>query len=377
MQFKSVLTVAASLLLSHSTLAVAESDALQAIRASAATIATNHPGIHTYAEAPAGFDPMKASELQLAFYGFPPRPDPEADAHRYTSWARAMRAAKIRWNGELKPLPGGRPMTMPAASSPEAETAKAGSSGPQKISTINASGVILNNKEKSYNKKNSFVYAYAEFIVPNALLPFNTTSCAASDYTEVTYVGIDGSVSNTGNGNQFDPMLEGGVYASAPCGGTPFYYAELAWQDDLQGVFPVTPGDVMNVGVVALPGQSYVYLGDLTTQTYKSYTVSSPGIVGNSAAWIVETLCCTGNQPFPLANTLSIAFGDAAVQTGSQFDTKNGSNPGSQASSTKILTMTNYAGDQDIETVDQGSAGTEGLQGLWFQTLGCALINGC
>jgi hypothetical protein len=61
-----VLAIMGSLLLSLSTLATAESDAVRAIYISAANVPTNIPGIHTYAEPPKGFNPVTATDVELA-----------------------------------------------------------------------------------------------------------------------------------------------------------------------------------------------------------------------------------------------------------------------------------------------------------------------
>ncbi|MGA8438341.1 MAG: hypothetical protein WB762_14400 [Candidatus Sulfotelmatobacter sp.] len=99
--------------------------------------------------------------------------------------------------------------------------------------------------------------------------------------------------------------------------------------------------------------------------------------VGNRADWIVDRICCDGPTPngvWPLANTSAIFFDGGAVQNGSGARFY----PGSQASSTQILTMTDDAGDQSIELVNQGSGTSyEGEHGLFFQTTGCAWSGGC
>ena len=377
MKMTAFFTVVASVLLSHATLAVAESDALQALRASAATVPTNNPGIHTFAEPPAGFDPVKASDIQLAVYGFPPRPDSQADPVHYAFWERAMQSAKIHWTGELKPLPYTRPAIAPAVS-PQPQTANTTSSGPQQIKTDNAAGVTLTNGLESWNNESSFVLAYAQITVPTAQMPFSSHGCTATDYTEVSLVGIDGDDSGTGNSKAFGSMLQAGIYSDVPCHGTPLYYAEIEYGDGgLASVFPVSPGDVVNVTVEGFPGTSYLFLNDLTTQAYGNYTIATPDIVGKSANWIVERLCCTGNLPYPLANTIGIAFQSAGAQTQAQFHSPYGEYVGSQAASTKVLTMMDNNGTTSIEVVTQGSAGPEGLTGLWFQTTGCAYLGDC
>jgi hypothetical protein len=370
-------SVAASLLLSHTAAAVAESDALQTLRASAATVATNQPGIHTFAEPPAGFNPATASDLQLAVYGFPARPNPQTDPTHYAFWQRAVESAKTRWTGELTPLAYTRPVVA-AAAMPEVAAATTSSSGPQQIKTDNAAGVILTNGLQSWNKVNSFVLVYAEITVPKAQMPFNSHSCSATDYTEVSLVGIDGADSGSGNSKAFNSKLQAGIYSDVPCNGTPLYYAELEYGDGgVSSVFPVNPGDVVDVTVEGLPGTSYIYLNDVTSETYGSYTIATPDIVGNSANWIVERLCCTGSLPYPLANTVGIAFHAAGAQTQAQFDSPYGEYVGSQASTTKVLTMMDNNGKTGIEVVSQGSAGEEGLTGLYFQTTGCAYLGDC
>ena len=102
----SVLVLTSSVLLSLTTVAMAQSDTVRALYISAANVPTNITSIHTYAEAPKGFNPVAASDEELATYGFPLRPDKQADPKHYALWERAMVAAKIRWNGELKTLGG-------------------------------------------------------------------------------------------------------------------------------------------------------------------------------------------------------------------------------------------------------------------------------
>jgi Peptidase A4 family len=371
-----VLAALGILLVTLTTVATAESEAARVVRASAATVPTNIPGIRSYAEPPKGFNPLMATDVELATYGFPPRPDQEAEPDRYAVWERAMKAVKIRWNGELKPLSLVGHRAIPAASSNLPEAVHPEVTGPKQISTNSASGVVLTNKLTSWNGKTSFSDITSEFTVPKAQFPFNNTSCT-TDYTEFSYIGIDGFVFDSGLGDSFAPMVQAGVYADVPCSGAPFYYAMLSWRDSLSGVFPVNPGDdvLADMSVVGGPsGTASVFLFDFTTSTSGSYAMSTPGLVGNSADWIVERLCCTSaDQLFPLANTSAIAFNEASAETGNLKVFY----PGSQASSTEVLTMTNDGFNQVIEAVDQGSGGYQGLHSLWFVTTGCAYDGGC
>jgi hypothetical protein len=366
------LVIMGSLLLSLNTLATAESDAAKAIRASSATIPTNIPGIHTYAEPPKGFNPLAASEADLATYGFPPRPNEETHPADYTMWERAVKAAKIRWNGELKPLLGiGHEMSqVRSLSLPEAAQAQA--SGPQQISTNNAAGVVLTNTQTAWSNTNSFSDVVAEVTVAKAQLPFGSISCTSSNYDEVSYVGIDGFVA----GGDFGyPIVQAGVYADVNCPAPGVsYYAVIGVEADLQAEFQVNPGDVVYEQIIVNGGTGTVsvVLLDITTSVYGSYSFSVSGIVGNSADFIVGRLCCTSNDlPYQLANTTQITFNGAMAETGNSTVFY----PGSQASSTEILTMTDAG---DIEVVSgQGSSGYQGEHSLWFTTTGCAWEYGC
>src|ERR1700678_2523046 len=205
-----VLVIRGTLVLSLSTLAMAESDAARAIRASAATIATNIPGIHSYAEPPKGFNPVTATDEELATYGFPPRPDQQAHPNEYAHWEHAMKLARIRWNGELKALPGGG-LKIPSGASPLREAVQPETGGPKDIQTNNASGVIVASGQKSFNK-NSIGNVFAFITAPTVEAPLdNSIPCSGQGYVASATVEIDGFVFDTGNGYGYHPQLEGGV----------------------------------------------------------------------------------------------------------------------------------------------------------------------
>ena len=75
----------------------------------------------------------------------------------------------------------------------------------------------------------------------------------------------------------------------------------------------------------------------------------------------------------PLANTISISFdgAEALNVAGKPFY------PGSQATTTSVLTMYDDTNSQAIELVNQGNTGFQGLHSLFFQTTGCAYAGGC
>ena len=376
-----ILILTGSLLLSVSTLANAKSDALAAIYTSAATVPTNIPGMHTYAEPPKGFNPVAATDVELATYGFPPLPDKQANPGHYALWERAMQAARIRWNGELKSLPGGGQGMNQSSRSPLPEAVHPNAS-PAQVQTVNASGVMLFNKQTKWGKA-SFNNVYTEISVPVAELAFDYSGIGCSDvgFSQVNAAGIDAFSPTTETNNPaIVPNLQGGVVEEVSCEGNASYYAFAAWENPFTPVaaFAVNPGDTFYTEVLAFGPSTNgsVFIEDMTTLTYNSYSISAPGIIGFSANWLVYRYCCDGPNPyglFPLANTISTFFDYGAAENG------NGAifYPGSQASSTEILTMMDDGGDQETEIVNQGSSGYEGEHALYFQTVGCAYSGGC
>ncbi len=377
-----VLAAMGSLLLSFSTLALAESDAVRTIYLSAANVPTNLANIHTYADPPKGFNPLTATDVELATYGFPQRPDKQADPDHYALWERAMAAAKIRWHGDLKPAPSSRRGMMPAGSSPAPQAVQS-QTGPQHLSNISGSGVVLNNGLKKWSSTASFNDIWTEISVPVSQLPFdNTTGCTAPDYFSVSLAGIDGEIWFGANGVPFFlPQENAGVLSAVDCSNSPVYWAYVGWEDSLNTEFQVNPGDLFYTELHAFGGcnNGSAFVEDLTTLTYNSYSIANPCNllqIGRFANWMVWRLCCDGPGPdgaWPLANTIGISFEGATVMNGSG----KLSYPGSQAASTEILTMTDDAGDQSIEIVSQGSTGFQGQHSLFLQTTGCAFTGGC
>jgi hypothetical protein len=381
-----VIAVATSVLLGLTTIAMGENDAVRAIYLSAANLPTNLANIHTYAEPPKGFNPLVATDEELSTYGFPTRPDKRADPDHYRLWERAMMAAKIRWNGELRPMSRSGHGMNPASSlpvQPVEQIQSQAASKPQQWSNINAAGVILNNSLKKWSAKTSFDDIWTLISVPTAQVPFdNTTGCTETYYFDLNYVGIDGYLA-AGQSLFFNAGEQAGVQEAVYCPtGQAYYNAFVGWSDIYNTSFALNPGDLFYTELHAFGGcnNGSAFVEDLTTLTYNSYTIQNDCVfpqVGKSANWIVDRLCCDGPAPdgvWPLANTAAIFFDGGEVENG------NGATfyPGSQASSTQVLTMTDDAGDQSIELVNQGSGtGYEGQHGLFFETTGCAWSGGC
>jgi hypothetical protein len=377
-----ILAITASALLAFTTIALGESDAVRAIYLSAGNVPTNLPNIHTYAEPPKGFNPLVASDEELATYGFPTRPDKQADPDHYRLWERTMMAAKNRWHGDLSPMSHSGHQKRAAGSIQVQPVDQAQPQTTKSATNINAAGVVLNNATKKWSNKTSFDDIWTLISVPVAELPFdNITGCTEPWYFNLSYVGIDGHLA-AGQSVFFYAGEQAGVEEAVYCQtGKAYYYSFVGWSDIYIMGFALNPGDLFYTEVHAFGGcnNGSAFVEDLTTLTYGSYTIDNDCAVpqvGNSANWIVDRICCDGPNPdgvWPLANTAAIFFDGGAVENGSGALFY----PGSQASTTQVLTMTDDAGDQSIELVNQGSTGYEGEHGLLFQTTGCAWSGGC
>jgi hypothetical protein len=349
----------------------------EGLYSSSATVATNIPRIRTFAEAPQGFDPLAAADAELAAYGFPPRPDPTAEPDHYALWKRVMSAARIHWHGALETVPTARGAPAPGigveASSPQAAIAAA------KSTSINWGGVVLTKALTKWNAGQSFRDIYTIMTVPVGQPAFGAAEC--DDHFTRTWAGLNGyaknSVTQPGAGQG---ALIGGfqVYTSCSSADTN-YYAIFGWEPaDLQVAFFVNPGDLVYTEVASPPQgvyDSYLFIEDLTTLTYSAYSIPvSYTFIGNSAEWVVERPCCeSGGIPYPLVNSIATYFdGGAALDNAGHT-----LYPGSQASSTQVITMRDDAGDQTILDVSTGSAGYEGLHGISLATTGCAYAGGC
>jgi hypothetical protein len=375
-----LLAVMGSLLLSLTTPAVAESDAVRGIYLSAANVPTNIKEVYTYPDAPKGFNPLTASDVELASYGFPQRPDKHADPDHYRLWERAMIAAKIHWHGELKPLhTGGQEMVPAGNRSAESleQAVEQPQTGPKQISRWDTSGVILDNRTTKWSGTKSYNDIWSVITVPLVQLPFGS-ACSQPEYNSVSLVGIDGQFVSSGGPTVFVPGESAAAWEQVVCGSGSFYYATIGWGENFNVTFTMNQGDLFYTELHAFGGcnNGSAFVEDLTTLTYGTYTIDNPCSfqqIGRFANWNVWRPCCNGNNPYQLANTYDISYDGAAVLNGSGAHFY----PGSQAATTTIVTMTDDAGDQAIELVNQGSTGYQGLHSLWFNTTGCAFTGGC
>jgi Peptidase A4 family len=339
-----------------------------AIYDASSSVRTNIDGIRTFNSPPADFDAVNATDEALATYGFPPRPNKETDPKNFATWAKAMAAAKTRWNGELKST-GVYSRPARAASAP---ATAASSATPKTVYYYNWSGFVNTNTLTKYSTKTSFYYVVSEFNVPAVTVP----SCDGGWDWEVSWNGIDG------NQDQ-NALLQGGSSSEAYCSGSTkkwSYYAWVEWWPayPILSEFTVSPGDDMYVETWDTSAtQGYVYLVDETTGVSGTYGLTpngGAGLIGNSAEYIVERPCCRSNNDYPLANYVWDFWANSWAYDFTAYDDSKATTyyPGSTATTTDLVEMVN---DQDTEVISAPTA--QGKYGIFFEAEGCTTGGGC
>jgi hypothetical protein len=259
---------------------------------------TNLPGITTTAAPPEGFNPLTATDEDLAYYGFPPRPNDYTGD--YESWAKAMAASRERIVPVLEQT---NIYHGPAQKTPGSD-AKA-------LQSSVWSGYVKLGSAKSYGKS-SYYYVYSEVTVPTAKqAPGECTLDGGA-----AWVGIDGWNSDDvpQDGIEFDDICNGKI-------GIPSYSVWFEW-------FPLPGETIVNFPIA--PGQEFfmeiwntsstvghAYLENVTKKLYTTVAFDAPAgtsLIGNSAEWITERPS-GNNGPSTLTNYGSQKYSDAHGET--------------------------------------------------------------
>lgn len=310
-------------------------------------VPTNLPGVTTSVAPPVEFDPLIASDQDLATYGFPPRPDEGASPDGYKSWRRAMLASKARMVPSLE-------LTNIFHGPVRAKQVK-DSTG----TSSNWSGSVDFSGATSYNKSSSFYFLLTDYVVPIARQAYG--ACTGGwDYSS-SWIGIDGYGSND--------VLQAGTESDAYCSGstTSSYYS--AWYEWYPygsvriSNFPVAPGDDLFLEVWNTSAtQGYAYFVNYTTNQVVDLGFTAPSgtkLVGNSAEWVVERPGVGGGLA-TLTNYISDYFSNCFAYTfaGSTYE------PGT--SSAVQVTMLDNSGNAISYPTLLGSSA------IWFQDEGSA-----
>jgi hypothetical protein len=281
--------------------------------------ALNLPGATTI-EAPASsFDPISASDQDLQYHGFPPRPNQTTEPKAYATWVKAMNASKTRVVPKLEQTTIFHgPANLAKNAKPSAAQSNA-ASATGKVSNVaysyNWSGYVDFSGATSYGSS-SYYYLVNNMVVPKAQQAFG--ACTGSWDWGSEWNGIDGWGS--------PDVLQAGVEFDAYCalGGlsrSSYYSAWYEWYPYGEvriGGFPVAAGDDIFVEVWhTSPTQGYAYLVNYTNnQAVEVGFTAYPGypLRGNSAEWVVERPSVGGSLT-TLTNYTRVPFWDAYAYT--------------------------------------------------------------
>ena len=315
---------------------------------------TNLPGATTITAPPAGFDPISASDEDLQYHGFPPRPNQYTEPKAYTAWERAIKASQTRVVPKLEQT------TLfhgPAKIKDNAGTPATGSNTGS-TSSYNWSGYVAFGGATSYSSA-SYYYVVSDYIVPPARQAFGV--CTGSwDYSS-SWAGIDG----WGSGDVLQAGSESDAYCSG--GSTSQYYS--AWYEWYPygevriGGFPIAPGDELFVEVWhTSQTQGYAYLVNYNNNQSTEIGFTAPSgtyLLGNSAEWVVERPTVGGSYA-NLTNYISDPFWNAYAYTegGTQYNPSSGSAYGITMldNSGKGISYPSQVGPLAFVMFDEGSA---------------------
>lgn len=313
--------------------------------------ALNLPGATTFDAPPAGFDPINASDEELQYHGFAPRPNQATEPKAYATWVKAMQHSHTRmvpaleqttiFHGPAKPQKLANPTAVESNAALSQQPSNTLYSG-------NWSGYVDFSGASSYGST-SYYYIVNDMVIPVA----KQYGCDGGWDWGSEWNGIDG----WGSGD----VLQAGVEFDAYCSGSTksqYYSAWYEWYPYGEvriSSLPVTPGDDIFVEVWHTSStQGYAYLVNENTNQYVEIGFTAyPGypLVGNSAEWVVERPSVGGSLA-TLSDYTDIPFWNAYAYTESSafYDMANG-NPVDMEVGTTIVSAPAYFGPEAFVAV--------------------------
>jgi len=321
---------------------LATASPLASIAQSQNELPTNLPGVTTTAAPPEAFDPRTATDADLAYYGFPPRPNDSAD---YEGWATAMAASGERivpileqtniYHGPLQKAP-----------SEDANISK----------SSNWSGYVHLGSAKSYGKF-SYSSISSKITVPTAQVAEGT--CTGVPDFASGWVGIDGDNSNDvlQDGIEFDAICDKGEKAT-------LYAAWIEWfplDEDRISNFPIKPGQLFFVETWSTSATSgHFFIENVTEKKHTTLSLSAPKgtkLIGNSAEFITERPGVNGGLA-TLTNYGSQTYTDAVAETFNNVKIDPGDSEAIEMldNNGKVISYPTLKSATSFEMKDKGSA---------------------
>ncbi len=276
--------------------------------AQSAPPAPNNPSQPLFYPAPSvEFDPIGATDAQLAAYGFPPRP--ALMSNGYATWANAVTKAKTR------------------IANPVAQSTNRSHPPAMRGNSVSLAGATANASIYSSDSTNwsglvaTGVYGYfmsdGSSVTTNFQVPsIGNENCPYEPYTAALWAGMDGFFAGDGSGD----VLQAGIVANAcPTDYKAFYSwftndcqhdspSQPCYEQDVN--IPVNQGDWMYIVVTYRTSSPHgsAFISNQSTGQYISVsfdeadTKLSPPYAGRSAEWVVERELFQGNYLSNLAN---------------------------------------------------------------------------
>jgi len=324
--------------------------------------ALNLPGATTIEAPPAGFDALTASDEELAYHGFPPRPNQNTEPKAYATWAKAMQHSLKRIVPKLEQTAIFHGPAKQAKAANAASLANDLSLANQPSNTsysYNWSGYVDFSGATSYGSR-SYYFVVNDLTVPVAEQAFG--ACTNGwDYGSA-WNGIDGWGS--------PDVLQAGIEFDAYCalGGavrSTYYSAWYEWYPYSEvriGGFPIVPGDDLFVEVWHTSAtQGYAYLVNYNNNQSVVVGFTAPAgtrLVGNSAEWVVERPSVGGSLT-NLTNYIMDPFWDAYAYTAGYavfYDIDEATPVDMMDNYGKVISYPEYLGLETFVMHDTGSA---------------------
>jgi len=272
---------------------------------------TIEDGLKVMTAAPSpNFNPLTASEKELAANGFPPLP---ADSHHRQRYERVWERLKHKFHYVEPTFRANREITHGPRHRKTAE-------GTQ--SSTNWSGAVV-----TAPSGQSFKWIEGDWIVPDVDAP--TTG---KTYYCASWIGLDGDGSND--------VFQAGVGSSVSRSGTSITRSFNPWWEWFPNYeiaitnFTFNPGDMVTMLLCSAQGAGSttgtVFFTNRTTGASTNVTLTAPSgtkLVGNCAEWIVEAPTVGGSQS-ALADYGEVFFSvcEAFTNTGATVNGGSGDN---------------------------------------------------
>jgi hypothetical protein len=256
---------------------------------------------------PTGFNALTASDEDLDYYGFPPKPDQQSDPNHYAIWKKMVSVPR-----------GANPQVTQTdiyqGAARNVALGKTLSNGIVTGTSTNWSGYTDTAPEGTFTPNDSYVFSF--WVVPFAQQPFGV--CSGGYYYSSAWDGLDGFTS--------PDVLQAGTESDAYCSGSTksqFYSAWYEWDpfNEVRVSSPAAqPGDLMSseVWYTTASPHGHAYLVNYTLDASGTYAFNPPSgtsLRGDSAEWVVERPLVIGGLS-DLTNYISDYFHEAQARSG-------------------------------------------------------------